>query len=152
MFAINEEAYTFISGVSNDFEEYIEYYIKKSNDKFLEKLKEKLVKEEFSMRQINQILSIIKILLNEYYFDKIEMIKNYKLNALEETSELAEYLPKTILWDLSDYLIKLTALKQKFSFENETVSSETEIVFISKTNNFEWIKKQNEKFKYKVKT
>lgn len=147
MFAINEEAYTFISGVSNDFEEYIEYYIKKSNDKFLEKLKEKLVKEEFSMRQINQILSIIKILLNEYYFDKIEMIKNYKLNALEETSELAEYLPKTILWDLSDYLIKLTALKQKFSFENETVSSETEIVFISKTNNFEWIKKQNEKFK-----
>ena len=50
-----------------------------------------------------------------------------KLNALYEASESADYLPKIILWDLADYLIKLTALKQKLSSDYETVSSETEI-------------------------
>ena len=75
-------------------------------------------------------------------------IKKYKVNAFSETSESTNHLPKIVLWDLSDYLIKLTALKQKLSPYSETVSSETEIAFIQKTHNFKWVKKENGTFKY----
>ena len=52
-----------------------------------------------------------------------------------------------IQWDLANQLIKITALKQKFSSEIENVSSETEIVHISKKYGLKWIKKEDVNFK-----
>lgn len=104
--------------MSEDFEEFIEYYLRKSNETFLNQLKEKLIKENYPLKQINEISQISAILLEDYFIDIIDMIK-------------------------------ITSLKQKFSFESETVSSETEIAFISKSNYFEWIRKEDEKLKYK---
>ena len=79
--------------------------------------------------------------MSDIYKDIGQQIQNFKINGIYDTSEFAEYLPKQIHWDLANYLIKLTALKQKFSSDNETVSSETEIAFITKHNHFEWIQK-----------
>ena len=148
VFAINEEAYTFITGASDNFKEYIECYIEKSNETFLLELEEKLHEEKFNDEQLKEILTISGKLIDKTYSKISQTIKNYKLNALNEASESADYLPKMILWDLADYLIKLTALKQKLSSDYETVSSETEIAFINKTHNFKWVKNDNETFKY----
>ena len=150
VFAINEEAYTFITGTSTEFEEYVETYVEQSNETFLLELEETLHdEEEFDIKQINDISSICKKLIDNSYSNMSQTIKDYKLNALYEASESTDYLPKMILWDLADYLIKLTALKQKLSSDYETVSSETEIAFINKTHNFKWVKNDNETFKYK---
>ena len=149
VFAINEEAYTFITGASDNLKEYIEYYIEKSNETFLLELAEKLHEEKYNDEQLKEILTISEKLIDKTYSKISQTIKNYKLNALNEASESADYLPKMIIWDLADYLIKLTALKQKLSSDYETISSETEIAFINKTHNFKWVKNDNETFKYK---
>lgn len=144
VFAINEEAYTFITGVSRDFEEYILEYVNESHIIFLEELKEKLIKEKgYTKEQIKNLIDICKLIIEDTYSDFNETIKKFKHDSIKDTSESAEFLPKFIHWNLADYLIKLTALKQKFSSENETVSSETEIAFITKQNYFEWVQKEN---------
>ena len=148
VFAINEEAYTFITGVNNGFEEFIEYYLEKSNRTFIHEFKEKLNEEKLDSNQIEEIILICEKLIEETYSDMPQTMEDYKLNALYNTSKSAEYLPKNILWDLADYLIKLTALKQKLTSDYETVSRETKIAFIHKTKNFKWIKKEEETFKY----
>ena len=56
-------------------------------------------------------------------------------------------MPLPIICSLADYLIKITALKQKLSSELETVSSETDIAIVTKVNNFKWEKHGNVKFK-----
>ena len=148
VFAINEEAYTFITGASADFEEFIKYSMEKSNETFLQELKEKLPKKEYNKKQTKEIISICEKLISKTHQKITKNIKKYKVNAFSETSESTNHLPKIVLWDLSDYLIKLTALKQKLSPYSETVSSETEIAFIQKTHNFKWVKKENGTFKY----
>lgn len=141
VFAINEEAYAFLTGVSNDFEEYIKSRIKHLNEIFLFEFNEKLTSKNYDSKEIEYILSVVNLYFKDSYSNICENIENYKLNSLDEISESSGYLPKTILWQLASNLIEFTALKQKFSSENETVSIETEGVFLTKNNGIEWIKK-----------
>ena len=141
VFAINEEAYTFITGISKNFEDFIKEYIEESNNIFLNELTYRLTTRKYNKTLIDEILKICTTLMSDIYKDIGQQIQNFKINGIYDTSEFAEYLPKQIHWDLANYLIKLTALKQKFSSDNETVSSETEIAFITKHNHFEWIQK-----------
>ena len=75
------------------------------------------------------------ILHQKRYFNEIKAIY---------TSSCCEYLPRQLLCDLTDSLIKLTALKQKLSLDLETVSSESDIALITKTDNLKWIKYSEE--------
>lgn len=147
VFAINEEAYAFITGVSEDFEEHVEYYIQSSNNDFINVFKEKLINQNYSEEEVEKLVSCSKMLLDNAYKDVHEDFDEYRLNIIDEVSEFSEFLPKVILWDYANHLIKISALKQKFSPENETVSIETEIAHITKNNGFEWIKKEDVKFK-----
>ena len=147
VFAINEEAYAFITGVSEDFEEYIEEYIRFSNNDFIKIFKEKLTDKDYSDEEVEKLVSCSKLLLDNVYDGVHEDINKFRLNILDEVSQYSEFLPKLILWDYANHLIKISALKQKFSSEDETVSIETEIAHITKHNGFEWIKKENVKFK-----
>ena len=144
VFAINEEAYTFLTGVSGDFEEYLKSYLKYSKDDFLLELKEKLASKNYDSEEIKYIVSLLNLYLNDSYSNICEIIENYKIKTINQISESSGYLPKTILWELASHLIELVALKQKFSSENETVSIETEGVFVSKNKAVEWIKKEHE--------
>lgn len=144
VFAINEEAYTFLTGVSSDFEDYLKSYLKYSKDDFLLELKEKLASKNYDSEEIKYIVSSLNLYLNDSYSNICDIIENYKLNTINQISESSGYLPKTILWELASHLIVLTALKQKFSSENENVSIETEGVFISKKIGVEWIVKDYE--------
>ena len=144
VFAINEEAYTFLTGVSSDFEEYIKSRIKHSNEIFLLALEEKLSSENYDSEEIKNIISSCNLYFNDAYSNICENIEKYKFKALNIISESSGYLPKRILLELATHLIELVALKQKFSSENETVSIETEGIFVSKNNGVEWIKKEHE--------
>lgn len=140
VFAINEEAYTFITGVSANFEEYIHEYINESKRTFINEFKHKLTK--MKLNKTDEMLKISFELIDNIYADIGQHIENFRIQAIYNASEFTENLPRQIHWDLANHLIKLTALKQKFSTESETVSSETEIAFITKTNGFEWVKKE----------
>ena len=147
VFAINEEAYSFITGVSSKFENELIEYIEESNVNILNNIRWSLENEKIDEKTINKIRDLVEITINEEYNEITNTILNFKLKTLNSTSKSLEYLPTQILCNLADYLIKLTALKQKLSSELETVSCETDIAIITKVNNFKWTNNKNIIFK-----
>lgn len=143
VFAINEEAYTFITGVNSKFENDLKKYIDKSNGNIIEHIKDILLNEKIS--SVDKILDICETVINDEYSDLNEYIGDYRLDALEFTSFSIEYLPHWLLCDLADYLIQLTALKQKISSEIESVSMEADVTLMTKYNGLKWVKYNHER-------
>lgn len=142
IFAINEEAYAFITGVSNDFEDYIKSHINDTNGEIIRNMELYLKANDFENFQ--DILETLQEELNSRFVDFTEIINTFKLNIIGNTSYACEYVPRQLLCDFAESLIKLTALKQKMSLDLETVSSESDIALITKTENFKWIKYNEE--------
>ncbi len=147
VFAINEEAYSFITGVSSRFENELINFIDESNANIMNNVKWYLKNEKFDEKTIEKIMDIFEITINDEYNELTKTIINFKLKTLNSTSKSLEYLPTQILCNLADYLIKLTSLKQKLSSELETVSSETDIAIVTKVDNFKWTNYENVTFK-----
>ena len=63
-FAMNDEACTFLTGVSDDFEEYLKSHIKFFIDDFLVSYKEKLHSENYTQEEVNDMISSRNMLLN----------------------------------------------------------------------------------------
>lgn len=138
VFAMNQEAYAFISGVSDDFEEFIKTNLKNANKDILNNLEWFLM--EKNIENSNEILDKIKDELDLSFSDLNYLIDNYKINTIQKMANSCEYVPRQVLCDFANSLIKLTALKQKLSLDLETVSSESDIALITKTTNFKWVK------------
>ena len=138
VFAINEEAYTFITGVSEDFIQYILNYIADSIESLMADLTWIFKKEKIENR--DKIIEIIKKLLNSEYSEVSDDIARFRLNAIEDTSYSFENLPEGVLCIFAELLIRLTAVKQKTSSDVESVSIATDILILTKTNQFKWIK------------
>ena len=138
VFAINEEAYTFITGVNSNFEEELKEYIKVSNELFIEEIRDFLENE--NINDIDKIISICKTVINERYSDLTEYFEEFRLDTLEYTSFTIEYLPHWLLCDLADYLIQITALKQKISSEIESVSMDADVTLMTRYGGLKWVK------------
>jgi hypothetical protein len=138
VYAINEEAYSFMTGVSDDFEIHIKNHIKETNEEIVENMKWYLENENIT--ETEKILTNLKTELDNSYIELSITINDFKLDMLEDTYDSCEYLPRQILSELANSLIKLTALKQKISLDLETVSSENDILLITKPYNVKWLK------------
>lgn len=138
VFAINEEAYTFITGVSDEFLDYLTQYIDDANNLIIDNLKWNLEKE--SIENSDKIIEIVEKLQTEEYINMSEDIDNYRLDAIKDTSFSIDNLPEWLLCIFAELLIRLTAIKQKTSSDIESVSIDTDILILSKTNSFKWIK------------
>lgn len=143
VFAINEEAYTFITGVNSNFEEDLKKYIGDSNELIIKDIKNILVKENID--DVGKIIGICQRVINERYSDLTEYFEDFRLDTLKYTSSTIEYLPRWLLCDLADYLIQLTALKQKISSEIESVSMEADVTLMTKYNGLKWVKYNHER-------
>lgn len=139
---MNEEAYAFITGVSSDFENHIKSHMRETDEEILRNMEWYLKDNDFE--NYKEILEALEEELDGRFFDLTQTIDTFKLNTLEYTSNSCEYVPRQLLCDFADSLIKLTALKQKLSLDLETVSSESDIALITKTENFKWIKYNEE--------
>lgn len=142
VFAMNEEAYSFISGVSDDFEISIKNFISDNFSNITANLEWYLENEKMEYK--DQIVSALKTELNSFYDDLTQYIQEFKFDMIEDTSYSCEILPRQILCDLANSLIELTALKQKISLDLETVSKESDILLITKANNINWVKYNEE--------
>ena len=138
VYAMNEEAYAFITGISEDFENHIINYVDDTNEEIINNMEWYLTDKNFENRK--EILHALKNELDSRFIDLSSSINNFKLDIIEDTSSCCEYLPRQLLCDFADSLIKLTALKQKLSLDLETVSSESDIALITKPNNLKWIR------------
>ena len=138
VFAINEEAYTFLTGVHLDFVADLKEYLNDSNKNILKNIKHLLEKE--NINSIDKVLNICETIINDEYFDLEEYFDDYRLDTIEYTSFQIEYLPHWLLCDLADYLIQLTGLKQKISSEIESVSMNADVSLMTKYEGFKWVK------------
>ena len=138
VFAINEEAYTFITGVNSNFEEDLKKYIDDSNELIIKDIRNLLEKENID--DIDKIIVICQTVINGRYSDLTEYFDDFRLDTLEYTSFAIEYLPHWLLCDLADYLIQLTALKQKISSEIESVSMDADVTLMTKYDGLKWVK------------
>ena len=138
VFAINEEAYTFITGVSSEFENELIEFIEESNVNIMNNINWYLKNEKFDEKTIEKLREMIELFIDDENTELTKNILNFKLKTLNSTTKALKYLPIPIICNLADYLIKLTALKQKLSSELETVSSETDIAIVTKVDNFKW--------------
>ena len=141
VFAIKREACTFITGVNNEFIDYILKYVSDANEAIVENLKWDL--EEYDIENSDKILEFLKNEQYKEYCDFKSNINDFRLDALIDTTYSIENLPEWLLCLFSDLLIRLTAIKQKTSSEIESVSIDSDILIISKVNSFKWIKNQN---------
>ena len=142
IYALNEEAYAFITGVSTDFENYLKYSITNSFKEIKENIAWFLKNK--NIEDTDNILSVLDLELKDSYDILEKIINNYKEDAIKDTSDACEFIPRQLICEFADSLIKLTALKQKLSLDLETVSSETDIALITKTDNFKWVKYTDE--------
>ncbi len=142
IYAINDEAYTFITGISPDFEENIAQYIKNSNRNIITDIEQRLKNE--NIESPNRITKIFEEIINIEYSDFNEYVSNLKSESVNFTSNLLDFLPRWLLCNFADNLIKLTALKQQISLDLETVSSESDILLFTKSDKPKWIKYNNE--------
>ena len=79
VFAINEEAYTFITGVNQEFIEYILKYINNANDSIISNLKWNLEKEKIENE--DKIIEIVKKIQNYEYYSMSEDIDNFRIKC-----------------------------------------------------------------------
>lgn len=138
IFAMNEEAYTFITGVNYKFQEHVAEYIKESNKQIIKKIQFYL--ENRNIENANLIVEECKKIIDNSYSDLNEEIDDFRLDALENTSYSIEYLPRNLLCIFADYLIQLTGLKQKISSDIESVSMKSDIGVMTKVYGFKWFK------------
>lgn len=138
VYAMNEEAYAFITGISYDFENYIMNHVDNTNKEIIHYMEYYLNKK--NIENATDIIETLRSELDLRFIDLSSSINNFKLNSIEYTSSCCEYLPRQLLCDFADSLIKLTALKQKISLDLETVSSESDIALITKSDKLKWIR------------
>lgn len=141
VYAINEEGYAYFTGVHEEFIEFINNYINETNEVIIHRLKSKLEKENF--QSINEIITIIEKMLNEEFSDLNNVINNFRFDEVYNTSKSIEFIPNNLLCVLADEIIRLTALKQKISLENEYVNMNSHISLMTKAHGFKWIKLNN---------
>ena len=72
------------------------------------------------------------------YSKLINHIDDFRLDTIEYTTYSIENLPEWLLCLFADFLIKLTAIKQKTTSDIESVSMGTDILVISKIDGLKW--------------
>lgn len=136
--AINEEGYTFLTGVNEEFISYINKYILKTNEEILLRLKMEIEKE--NMMFTNEIIKITEKILNDEYSDLTNEIDYFRFTVIEDTAKSIEFIPNNLLCILADEIIRLTTIKQKISSEEEYVSIKSHISLMTKSHGFKWVK------------
>lgn len=142
IYAMNEEGYTFITGVNTEFIEFINDYLNNTNSRILLKLKWELGKENLPFK--NKIMKKLEQTINEEYSDLNNQIEYFKSIVLKDTSKSIEFIPNNILCTFADEIIRLTGIKQKISSEDEHVSMKSHISLMTKSHGFKWVKFDDE--------
>ena len=141
VFAINEEAYTFITGVNDEFIEFILKYVADANQSIVDSFKLDIEKNNIENSDI--VIELLKKAQNKEYSKIVKHIDKFRLSALIDTTYSIENLPEWLISIFADLLIRLTAVKQKTSSEIESVSIESDILIISKVDGLKWLKTED---------
>ena len=93
---------------------------------------------------MTKIINLVEDTINNEFSDINNEIDYFRTIDINETSKSIEFIPNNLLCILADEILRLTALKQKISSEEEYVSMTSHISLMTKSNGFKWIKFNDE--------
>lgn len=141
VYANNEEAYSFLSGVGGDFEDNLIDFFKKYNENLSISFSDFLnSNDKIDSKSKEEIMYYFQNLIDDGKSNLETFINNFKYESLDFIAEYTENLPITIICNLSVLLIVLTSIKQKITPEIESVGSDVDIAIIEPFKEFKWVK------------
>ena len=141
VFTINKEDYTFLTGISTDFEDCVAYLFKRHCGEILSSLQEKLLSVNCSPEELKEIMDVSNQYFEDKYPDIYKFFEDYKSGVIEEIFE-SRYFSQKMMCDITRSLICLTSYKERFTSGNVIAIGETEFAFMTKTDGLEWIKQE----------
>lgn len=138
-FAQREMVARFMEGVDPDYREGEENFMSELADRLPQVIVKNLRKYSPVERKrlLEQIKGTCNRIVNGYRKGMDERIKEY---FTEPITEVVAILPKADLATLAESLVSLTSIKRKYSSGSETVAEPIDVVLISKSEGFLWIK------------
>jgi hypothetical protein len=140
-FAQKDVAQTFISGMSESYDDMFSGYLSHLLDEFPEAIVDSL--NGISATQKASILGTIKNDSEkrlENFHNELDNFKHERF--IDPLVHAVDFLPKDELATLAEALVNLTSLKRKMSFDGETVGGPIDVAVISKGDGFVWIKRK----------
>ena len=141
-FAQKEMVNRFMEGVDPEYQAAERKFMNELSEKFPKAIVKNLRKYNSSEKEA--LLTRIKDKCNEIFENyRKGMDKEIREKFVTPITEVVAILPKSDLATLAEALVNLTSMKRKFSVEVETVAEPIDVVVISKSDGFVWIKKKS---------
>lgn len=141
-FAQREMVARFMEGVDPDYREAEKDFMSELSEKFPEAIVKNLKKYNPLEREtlLKEIKDKCNKIFNDYNKAMDKEIAEYFTTPI---TEVVAILPRTDLATLAEALVSLTSIKRKFSSGSETVAEPIDVVVISKSDGFVWMKKKS---------
>lgn len=141
-FAQREMVARFMEGVDPDYREAERNFMSELSERFPKAIVKNLRKYNSIEREtlLRKIKGQCDKIFNDYIKGMDKEIAEYFTAPI---TEVVAILPKTELATLAEALVSLTSIKRKFSSGSETVAEPIDVVVISKSDGFVWMKKKS---------
>ena len=141
VYANNHEAYTFLTGVSGDFEHSLSEFSKEENAILLNSFSEFLYsREKLDHESRDEIFNFLENLIQFKAAKRQKFILDYKFDSFDFISDYTGNLPCAVIYNLVCELISLTSTKQKITPDIETVGDNIDVAVIEPFKKFKWVK------------
>ena len=132
-FAQDDVTNTFISEISNEFIDFLEYYINNYTNDCSNEIIELLIKKGFiDTKSMEKPLEGIKKINEENAEEFIKMIKNYKENKNKYISDGIGIVSTDALVTIAENLIESTSIKRKLDSNLDSVGGDIDIIIITR--------------------
>ena len=131
-FAQDDVTDTFISGINNEFIDFLEYCIYNYNDYYSNEIIEFLIEKGCAdIKSIKKQLGDIKKINKKNTEEFMEKIKNYKEINGDYVSEGVKDVSTDVLVTIAENLIESTSLKRKLDSNLDSVGGNIDIITIT---------------------
>ena len=131
-FAQDDVTDTFISGINNEFIDFLEYCIYNYNDEYSNEIIEFLIEKGCAdIKSIEKQLGDIKKINKKNTEEFMEKIKNYKEINGDYVSEGVKDVSTDVLVTIAENLIESTSLKRKLDSNLDSVGGDIDIITIT---------------------
>ena len=141
-FAQQEMVFTFMEGVSPDYEQEIEKYFSQVCNNYPEIIIENINK--LKNEEKAELKEKLKKISNEWKEQYKKRLKEYRRKKhVNPVISVVAMLPKDELAAMAESLVSLTSFKRRVTIEAETVGGPIDVAIISKGDGFIWIKRKH---------
>lgn len=141
-FAQQEMVFTFMEGVSPEYEQEIERYFSQVCDNYPKIIIENINK--LKNEEKTELKKKLKKISNEWKEQYKKKLREYRRKKyVIPVTRVVAMLPKDELAAMAESLVSLTSFKRRVTIEAETVGGPIDVAIISKGDGFIWIKRKH---------